>query len=222
MAIRDTKSPYKLDRGVSVNIYLIRHGQKSDDSKNCASMKLTEKGFIQANLLGKRLKKFNIERIYTSDMVRAVQTSEEINKYLKVDVSVEHELREIDMGDYTEKGVKYVQEKYPEFYKEFSKHTSDLCYPNGECGRDVWKRAQGVINKITNCGLENVAVVAHGGIIGVLICGFLGIPQDRRFFMGEPLENCSICMIRYDAETNNYYLQSFNDHSHLDELEQQR
>lgn len=102
-----------------MNIYLIRHGQKSDDSKNCASMKLTEKGFIQANLLGKRLKKFNIERIYTSDMVRAVQTSEEINKYLKVDIFVEHELREIDMGDYTEKGVKYVQRNILSFIKSF-------------------------------------------------------------------------------------------------------
>lgn len=201
-----------------MNIYLIRHGQKDDSSKNCASMELTKKGFKQANLLGKRLMKCNIERIYTSDMVRAVQTSEEINKYLNVEVIVEHELREIDMGDFIEKGVKYVQENYPDFYKEFSKHTSDLQYPNGECGGDVWKRAQGVINEITNCGLENVAVVAHGGIIGVLICGFLEIPQDRRFFMGEPMENCSICMIRFDNKTNNYYLQSFNDHSHLEVL----
>jgi probable phosphoglycerate mutase len=201
-----------------MNIYLIRHGQKNDNSKNCASMELTKKGFEQANLLGKRLMKYNIERIYTSDMVRAIQTSEEINKYLKVEVLIEHELREIDMGDFIEKGVKYVQEKYPDFYKEFSKHTSDLPYPNGECGGDVWERAQGVINEITNCDLENVAVVAHGGIIGVLICGFLGITQDRRFFMGEPMENCSICMIRYDNKTNNYYLQSFNDHSHLEEL----
>lgn len=72
-----------------MNIYLIRHGEKQDDFKNYATMELTEKGFKQANLLGKRLKKYNIERIYSSDMVRAIQTSEEINNYLKVDIKFE-------------------------------------------------------------------------------------------------------------------------------------
>ncbi|MBU3157350.1 histidine phosphatase family protein [Clostridium estertheticum] len=199
-----------------MNIYFIRHGQKQDDSKNCATMELTKIGFEQANLLGKRLKIYNIERIYSSDMVRAIQTSETINKYLKVDLIVNHELREIDMGEYNDKGLKFIQDNYPNFFKEFSKHTSDLPYPKGECGEDVWKRTQIIVNEIINCGLKNVAVVLHGGIIGVLICGFLGIGQHKRFFLGEPLENCSISIIKYDNKANNYYLQSFNDHSHLE------
>ena len=55
-----------------MNIYFIRHGQKQDNSNNCATMELTKKGFEQANLLGKRLKRYNIEIIYSSDMVRAI------------------------------------------------------------------------------------------------------------------------------------------------------
>jgi broad specificity phosphatase PhoE len=202
-----------------MNIYLIRHGQKQDDSKNFSTMELTEKGFKQANLLGKRLKKYNIERIYSSDMVRAIQTSEEINKYLKVDIIVDHELREIDMGEYTGRGLKYVEENYPDFIKEFSNHTSDVSYPNGECGGDVWERSKKTIKEIINSGLENVAVVAHGGMIRVLISGFLGLHQERRFFFGSPLENCSITLVKYDNKNKNFYIQYFNDYSHLEDLE---
>jgi len=202
-----------------MNIYLIRHGEKQDDSKNYEMLELTEKGFKQANLLGKRLKKYNIERIYSSDMVRAVQTSEEINKYLNVDIKVEHELREIDMGEYTAKGLKYIQENYTDFFKEFSNHSSDVPYPNGESGGDVWKRSKNVIGDIINSGLENVVVVAHGGMIRVLISGFLGLQQERRFFFGSPLENCSITHVKYDNKNRNFYIHYFNDYSHLEELE---
>lgn len=203
-----------------MNIYLIRHGEKQDDSKNYETMELTKKGFKQANLLGKKLKKYNIEKIYSSDMVRAIQTSEEINKYLKVDIKAEHEFREIDMGEYTGKGLKYVQKNYPDFFKEFSNHTSDVAYPNGECGGDVWKRSEKVIEDIINSGLENVAIVAHGGMIRVLISGFLELNQERRFFFGLPLENCSITLVKYDNKNKKFYIHYFNNYSHLEDSEE--
>ena len=202
-----------------MNIYLIRHGQKQDDSKNCETMGLTQRGFKQANLVGKRLKKYNIERIYSSDMVRAIQTSEEINKYLKVDIIVDHELREIDMGDYTTKGFKYVQENYPDFFKELSNHTSDVSYPNGECGRVVWSRSKKVIEEIVSNSLENVVVVAHGGILRVLINGFLGLNQERKLLFDSPLENCSITLVKYDNKNKNFLINYFSDYSHLKDLE---
>ena len=162
-----------------MNIYLIRHGQKQDDSKSHEGLELTEEGFKQANLLGKRLNKYNIQRIYSSDMVRAIQTSEEINKYLNVDIILNHELRDIDMGEYVKKDWEYIKNNFPDFAKKFSGHLSDVAYPNGECGEDVWKRSKSVINEIINSGLENVAVVTHGGMIRVLISGFLGLHQSN-------------------------------------------
>lgn len=201
-----------------MNIYLIRHGQKQDDSKNHEKLELTEKGYRQADLLGKRLKKYNIQRIYSSDMVRAIQTSREINKYLNVDIVIDHELREIDMGEYIEKDWGYIEQNYPDFAKEFSGHASDVAYPHGECGGDVWKRSETVINEIISCSLENVAIVTHGGMIRVLISGFLGLGQERRFFLGSPLENCSITLVKYDNKSNNFYVQYFNDYSHLEDM----
>lgn len=206
--------------GYGMNIYLMRHGQKQDDSKSHEGLELTEKGFKQANLLGKRLNKYNIQRIYSSDMVRAIQTSEEINKYLNVDIILDHELREIDMGEYVKKDWEYIKNNFPCFVKDFSGHLSDVAYPNGECGEDVWKRSKSVINEIINSGLENVAVVTHGGMIRVLISGFLGLHQERRFFFGSPLQNCSITLVKHDNKSKNFYVHYFNDYSHLEDFQE--
>lgn len=203
-----------------MNIYLIRHGQKQNDSKNHEKLELTEKGFKQANILGKRLKKYNIQKIYSSDMIRAIQTSKEINKYLNVDIVLCNKLREIDMGEYLEKDWKYIEENYLDFAKGFIGHVSDVPYPKGECGEDVWKRSKKVIEDIVNSGLENVAIVAHGGILRVLISGFLGLRQERRFYLGSPLENCSLTLVKYDNKSNDFYIQYFNDYSHLECLEE--
>ena len=42
---------------------------------------LTEKGLIQAKLIGERLKEVNFNRIYVSDLNRTIQTAEMIIKY---------------------------------------------------------------------------------------------------------------------------------------------
>ncbi len=200
-----------------MNIFLIRHGQKMENDKNHESLELTEVGHKQADLLGKRLSKYNIEKIYSSNMIRAIQTAEGINKYLGVEIITKPELREIHMGDCDIHGWSYLEENYPSFIEEFKKHKSDLRYPpNGECGDDVWQRAKDVIFEIADTNYESVAVVTHGGVIRSLICGLLNIDQNRRFYLGNPPENCSISMIKYNKKNREFFLHSFNDYAHLE------
>lgn len=200
-----------------MNIFLIRHGQKMEDDKNHESLGLTEKGFEQADLLGRRLSKYDIKKIYSSNMKRAVQTSEGLNKYLGVEIITKPELREIHMGDCDTYGWNYLEENYPLFIEEFRKHNSDLRYPpNGECGDDVWQRVKEVIYEMIETDYENVAVVTHGGVIRSLICGLLNIDQSRRFYLGNPPENCSISMIKYDKKSKEFFIHSFNDCAHLE------
>lgn len=200
-----------------MNIFLIRHGQKMEDDKNHESLGLTEKGFEQADLLGRRLSKYDIKKIYSSNMKRAVQTSEGLNKYLGVEIITKPELREIHMGDCDIYGWNYLVENYPLFIEKFRKHSADLRYPpNGECGYDVWQRVKEVIYEMIETDYENIAVVTHGGVIRSLICGLLNIDQSRRFHLGNPPENCSISMIKYDKKSKEFFIHSFNDCAHLE------
>lgn len=200
-----------------MNIYLVRHGEKMENDKNHKLLELTERGFIQADIVGKRLKEYNIDKIYASNMKRALQTAEQINRHLNVELIVSDEIREIHMGACETEGWEYLKENYPDFIKEFNRYESDLRYPpDGECGEDVWNRARKLINKIINSELENVVVVTHGGVIRSVLCGILQINQARRFYLGTPPENCSISIIKYNKGTNKFYIHSFNDYAHLE------
>lgn len=197
-----------------MNIYLIRHGEK-EVTQDDISMKLTPKGIEQANLLGQRLVRENIELIYSSDMVRALETAYEVNKYLNLRIEVRPELREINTGECIRLGWHEAFDAYPEFAAEFRRKETDPRYPNGENGQDAWDRAKSVLDEIKNSGLENVAVIAHGGLIRTLVCGAFGISQVNRFKFGRN-EHCSISILQ--TKENRLILQSYNDFTHLGDV----
>jgi probable phosphoglycerate mutase len=138
-----------------MNIYLIRHGEKIDDEKNHESLGLTEKGFKQAELVGKRLKNYNIEKMYASNMKRAIQTAEQIDRFLNIGFDIVPDLREIHMGACETEGWEYLVREYQDFIAEFNKHKSDLRYPpDGECGGDVWTRVSKFIDDYYDISLD--------------------------------------------------------------------
>ena len=196
-----------------MNLLFIRHGEKAAYEGDVTAVELTAKGWRQADLVGQRLLTENVRIIYSSSMTRALQTAEAINKHLNVEIEVRSELREIDMGECDTKGWDYVNSQHPYFISEFQKHERDIPYPNGECGADVWFRSKKVLDEIIHLDLDNVAIVTHGGTIRSMICGALGIAQEKRFFLGQPLEHCSISLIK--LENSMFFLHSLNDYTHL-------
>ena len=194
-------------------VYLIRHGEKASKKENVMDIELTTKGIRQAELVARRLADEAIERIYASDMTRAVQTAEKINELLNVSLVIRPNLREIDMGECETLGWEQALARHPDFKMAFERHEADVPYPGGENGEDVWNRALRTIREIEQSGLRRVAVVAHGGTIRSILCGALGLPQARRFFLGNPPEHCGVSMLEF---TNaQYYLRLFNDFAHL-------
>ncbi len=203
-----------------MDIYFIRHGQKTDDTRNHAHLSLTEKGFRQADRTGRRLEGLGIQAVICSDMLRAVQTAQEINKHLDVPMTTDPRFAEIDMGECSgERDWSYIERTYPDFVAAFALHEEDVPYPLGESGADVFRRAGAAVEEITRSRQDSVAVVTHGGAIRVLLCGLLGIPQHRRFYFGHPLVNCSITHVIYEPANGKFYIQSFNDCAHLEGLD---
>lgn len=201
-----------------MDLYLIRHGaccdstaEFYDDEKNTMNPPLTEEGVKQAQKLAERCKDIGLNAVYSSDLLRALQTSQIIASAVKCGLSVSPALREIDMGDIYKKS----WDHYPELYAKWALHREDLPYPNGENGADVWKRCSALLLQIVREPHEKVAIVAHGGTIRSIVCGVLGIAQQKRFRFGAPLENCSITVVKYIEAKNQYFLHTFNDFSHL-------
>ncbi|MEK6895821.1 MAG: histidine phosphatase family protein [Nanoarchaeota archaeon] len=72
-----------------MKIILVRHGQseanaagiRQGSEDNWTDTQLSEKGINQVKKLAERLKDEKFDKIYSSNLKRAIQTAEEINKY---------------------------------------------------------------------------------------------------------------------------------------------
>ncbi|MEA4824709.1 MAG: histidine phosphatase family protein [Clostridiaceae bacterium] len=199
-----------------MEIYLIRHGhcynstkEHYNNEKQTMDPPLTLTGVEQANKLAKRLRDITFDKIYCSDLVRAMQTAEILQTTVKSELSVTPSFREIDMGEVYKNSWK----AFPEIYENWLLHEEDIPYPCGECGMDVWNRCKKEMDVILEANYNRIAIVTHGGTIRSIICGVLGIPQQKRFNFGFPPENCSISIILQNDKS--FCLHTFNDFYHL-------
>lgn len=198
-----------------MRIYLIRHGRQS--SKLCnVNVDLCEEGYRQAALLGERLFPLKIQSVYSSNLLRAVQTAQAANLYWNVEHMIRPELREISFGDMEGRTDEEIAEVYKEFQERQERMEEDLPYPGGECAGDVVKRVMPVLEELAESGDERIAVVTHGGVIRAVTAHILGIPLKQWRILGKNLENCSITELRFDEKTGRFTLERFNDYAHLE------
>lgn len=203
-----------------MNIYLLRHGQtnlnRDGKFQGSTDKDLNEFGKKQAELLGKRIQKYHINIIYSSDLKRVIETAKIINNYVNTKIIIKEELREINMGTWDTLTMEERYTNNEDYAKEWHKNLADLPYPEGECGHDVCKRVMKIIDDIKRQQYENVAIVTSGGTIAILLCEFLGLEQYKRF--GMEIDNCSISIVNYDILNNKLTVKCINDTGHLENL----
>lgn len=204
-----------------MKIYLIRHARQI--SRLCNdNTGLCKEGVRQAELAAERLSRYSIGCLYSSDLLRAVETAEIINTYLdgNTGVKLEHRirmgLREADFGELTGLRDEVIAERFAEFMENRFAAAEDWRYPGGENGSEVAIRAMEVLNEILVSGTENTAVVTHGGTIRCLLSLLFQKGQTDRLVFGKQFRHGSITEIYYEAPAKRFYLERFNDYAHLE------
>ncbi|MBH1942251.1 histidine phosphatase family protein [Mobilitalea sibirica] len=198
-----------------VNLYLIRHGRQNSSLCN-VDVELSTEGRAQAEQLRERLTRYNIDALYSSNLIRAVETAKIINQSLHLPHMIKEELREISFGFMEGKSDEYNNEHYKDFKEEQYKLLEDIPYPGGENGTSVYERAMPVIQELVQGDKKNIVVVTHGGTIRVLLAALFGKNQAKRFLFGVSLENTSITQLVYHPDYDRFYLERFNDFAHLE------
>ena len=198
-----------------VNLYLIRHGRQNSTLCN-VDVELSYEGRIQAQLLRERLMNYEIDALYSSDMIRAIETADIINEAFGFEHNIRSEIREISFGLMEGKSDEFNNEHFCAFKAEQQKFLEDIPYPGGENGTSVYERAMPVIQEIVQSGKQNIVVVSHGGTIRVLLAALFGRNQAKRFLFGLSLENTSITQLVYNPIKDRFYLERFNDYAHLE------
>lgn len=198
-----------------MKIYLIRHGRQCDKRCN-VDVDLSEEGFLQADLAGRRMKNWGIQKVYSSDMVRARQTAETANKHWNVDHEVIPEFRELYFGEMEGMMPDQIPVVYAEFQKEQDAMVKDLKYPGGESPGEVAERGMKALEKVVASGLDCVAVATHGVWIRAVLCRILGLDVAKWKLFGVTFENGSITELGYVHKKGFFTVERFNDYAHLE------
>jgi alpha-ribazole phosphatase len=154
-------------------IYFVRHGESIFNLEkrfagwsDCA---LTPLGKRQANEVASRMKTFvDIERILSSDLIRAYDTAHEIAHILSLPIHVDKRLREVHLGLWEGKTMEYINEHYPDEVKTWFSDYIGFCYPEGETIKEMLVRTEASIQEQLE-NYDTILVVAHAGVISNIL-----------------------------------------------------
>ncbi len=197
-------------------LFLIRHGRQC--SKRCnVDVELSEEGRRQAFLLGKRLRGYGLEKLYASELIRARETAEILNRELGLPLEILPDIEEIHFGGFTGKTDEEIKTVYADYWAERARHREDMHYPEGgECGRDVAARVMPQIRRLCREKENRVGIVTHGGVIRSLCAELLKTGQENKLKFTVNMENTSLTQILYDEERDLFFLERLNDFAHLE------
>lgn len=204
---------------VSAEIILVRHGSTAGNDQGLlhgrTDIPLATAGHSQARRVADQLKRTgDIDAIYSSPLVRARTTAEEIAVAAGLKPRIDPDLREFDFGDLEGVPFDQLQSRYPDAYISMLDPTGyDRPFPNGESRKSIYERVSLSLERIS---LENrsgrVVVVAHLIVIATAMAHLTsGDPDDAISFL---VDNCSISRLRLNGNDNAEILQ-LNDVSHL-------
>lgn len=122
-----------------------------------------------------------IEKIYSSDLKRALQTAKLSTK--RLDIIIDKRLRERSLGDFNGKYVKQLKEKYPDYFDngKLKNFSNDFIVkaPNGENNTEVMERARDFINTIDLNENTTIGIFSHGRFLGCFIALLMNLEKEE-------------------------------------------
>ena len=199
-----------------MRLIFVRHGKTDwNEIGRCqgvSDVPLNSGGIEQAEKVAFSLKDERIDRIYSSDLIRAKITAEKIAAYHSLDLNIRDDLREMDQGVFEGLDFSYIREKYSDVLEHWLRDPETLQLPGGETLSGVQQRALDAVADIrSGFGSQNIVIVSHNLVIGTLLCRFAGssLKEFRDYMVDEASKSVvEICGDRF-------IIISFNDIDHL-------
>ena len=162
-----------------MNLYLVRHGQSVPNLENRHSgwtqLPLTEQGFADARRAGERLRGVAFDRIYSSDLRRAVQTAQTALPGCEpIQLPL---LRERSVGSLTERYIPDCFSEYGDAYAQ-CRATLDFTPFGGENAEQLRARASEFLRLLESDPCENAIAFTHAGFISSLLETVLDVRLD--------------------------------------------
>lgn len=164
--------------------YLCRHGQDDNTVRGGWSQHpLTAKGKAEAKELAFFLEKkeCNIRHVYSSDLLRSVQTAQAVAARLDLPIIYMPEFREVNNGILAGMKNELANQQYPGLY--WNSLAWEQPYPNGESPKSFFERISTAWDRFQEEIIqknENVLLVTHGGVIQVILSLVNGVAYSNQ------------------------------------------
>lgn len=168
-------------------VILVRHGETAWNHERRflgqSNPGLNETGEIQAQKAADILSGEKIDRLYSSDMLRATETSQLIIQGHDVSVKEIPFFREINFGMWEGLTFEKIQAHYPALLNKWIEDPFKVRIPEGETGEEVWCRVLKGWEIICAgaSGKDTVGIVAHGGTLRLLLCHLTELEPSQQW-----------------------------------------
>lgn len=174
-----------------MKLLIVRHGKTNWNTEKKAAglsdVELNEEGIEQAKVLRDKLKDTHIDVIISSPLIRAVKTAEIINENHNLDILIDKEATERNLGIYEG------QPNEQEIFNQIRYYTKNVPVEEGEDCKTYTKRVFDFLNKVISKyknKVETVLIVSHGFFLRSANWYFNGIPTEPEEVIR--IKNCQI------------------------------
>lgn len=176
-----------------MKLYVIRHGQSETNLRRCftgwSQVNLTQQGIEDAKRIRPLLKDISFDKIFASDLTRAMQTAE--NAIPGCTYETTPLLREVGMGSLE---LQPREEVLPDMQ---AKNTAALGYAmyGGESREVFNQRVTDFLRMVETLDCKNVAVFTHWGWLMELLTQVLEVKVPGNNIVGN---NCLVAVFEYE------------------------
>ena len=133
----------------------VRHGQSESNLAQVftgqGQVNLTPLGIDQANRTAEYLRERRIDVIYSSDLVRAMQTAEPTARMHGLEIHPNKAFREIAAGEWEGRSYVELMEQYPKSFRMWHENIGCAHPDGGELVTELYRRVSAELN--VPCGL---------------------------------------------------------------------
>jgi probable phosphoglycerate mutase len=171
---------------LGTRIFLVRHGETDFNLthrfQGRIDIPLNKEGKNQAQALSLALKHELLTAVYSSPLIRAMETARSIKVFHPSTPLFEEEgLIEMDLGELDGMQAGDWISQHQEFYKTWRTTPSRLKMPGGESLGEVQNRAMDTLERITQLYPPGSTLLfcSHNFVNHAILCHALGLPLDR-------------------------------------------
>jgi alpha-ribazole phosphatase len=201
-------------REVSIDIWLVRHGETAWNSERrfqgARDVELSARGREQATSLAHALAGHSFAALYTSPLSRTRETAAACAATLGLAPTPVDDLREMSLGDWEGLTVETVVERHGDHYWRWLTSPAEHPPPGGEPVERFQGRVVAAIARLAaGPPDESVLAVTHGGVIAAFLCRCLALGPNGLWRLR--IENTSVTRVSLPAG----HLRALNDTRHL-------